>query len=247
MEYNNKKFFDETSKFYNSMINSEAAVERKIKLFTKLKIKGLVTADLGCGSGVDSIGLSTLGNEVDAFDPSPKMIGLAEKSSVEKRLDIHFHNFAIEDIPKQFNEKYSFVCSLGNTIANISPNNLLPAFQRIKDILKLEGRALIHILNFDLILSKKERIINITENSEISFVRFYDFFDDHIVFNILKFVKENPKEHELISTKLYPHTFATIFTMLNEVNFSGLEFYSNFNFEIFDITRSKDLIISLTR
>jgi len=247
VEYNNKDFFNETSEFYNSMINSEAAVERKIKLFTKLKIRNQTAADLGCGSGVDSIGLSTLDNEVDAFDPSSKMIELAEKSAVDKGLDIHFHNFAIEDIPNQFNEKYSFICSLGNTIANISPNNLLQAFQRIKGILKPNGRALIHILNFDLILSKKERIINITENNETSFVRFYDFFDDHIVFNILKFTKRNTKEYKLISTKLYPYTFAAIFTILNELNFSDLEFYSNFNFENFDITNSKDLIISLTK
>lgn len=247
MEYNNKNFFDETSKFYNSMINSDAAVERKIKLFTKIKIKNQTAADLGCGSGVDSIALSALGNKVDAFDPSPKMIELAEKSAVEKKIDIHFHNFAIEEIPKQFNGKYSFICSLGNTISNISPNNLLPAFQRIKDILKPNGHALIHILNFDLILSRKERIINITENSGTSFVRFYDFFDDHFVFNILKFTKQNTKEYKLISTKLYPHTFATIFKILNKTNFSDSEFYGNFNFGNFDITNSKDLIISLTK
>ncbi len=247
MEYNNKDFFDETSEFYNSMINSEMAIEKKRKLFAKLKITNQTVADLGCGSGVDSIALSALGNSIDAFDPSPKMIELAQRNAVEKELDIHFHNFAIEEIPNRFNEKYSFICSLGNTIANIVPNNLLLAFQKIKDILEPNGQALIHILNFDLILFKKERIINITENSDSNFVRFYDFGDDYLIFNILKFTKKIPKEHKFISTKLYPHTFETIFTILNKVNFNNMEFYSNFNFQPFEVNNSKDLIISLKK
>ncbi len=247
MEFNNKTFFDETSEFYNSMINSETAIDRKVKLFSKLKINNKTVADLGCGSGVDSIALSKCGNTVDAFDPSIKMIELAEKTAAAKGFNVDFHNFAIEDIPTQFDEKYSFICSLGNTIANVDPKNLIRAFQKIKDILQPNGRALIHILNFHLILSKKERIVNITEKEGIQFIRFYDFVNDHIVFNILKFTYENPKEYKLISTELFPHTFETIFTILNKVNFSDLDFYGSFNFEMFEIANSKDLLISVTK
>ncbi len=118
---------------------------------------------------------------------------------------------------------------------------------KIKTLLKPNGRALIHILNFDLILSKKERILNITEKGGANFIRFYDFVDDHLVFNILKFTKEHSKKHKLISTKLFPHTFETIVTTLNIINFSNHEFYGNFNFEKFDIANSKDLLISVTK
>ena len=247
MEYSNKIFFDETSEFYNSMIDSDAAIDRKVKLFTKLKVNNGIVADLGCGSGIDSIALSICGNNVDAFDPSPKMVKLAEKTSVEKGFNVNFHNFGIKDIPKQFDDKYSFICSLGNTIANVDSKNLTRAFQKIQKILQPNGRALIHILNFDLILSKKERIVNITEKKDTHFIRFYDFIDNHIVFNILKFTKENPKEYKLISTKLFPHTFKTIFEMLNMGNFSNLDFYGSFNFEMFDIANSKDLLILVTK
>ena len=247
VEYNNKTFFDETSEFYNSMIDSESAIDRKVKLFTKLNVNNGIVADLGCGSGIDSIALSKCDNTVDSFDPSPKMIKLAEKTAVERGFNVNFYNFAIEDIPKQFDEKYSFICSLGNTIANVDSKNLTRAFQKIKKILQPNGRALIHILNFDLILSKKERILNITEKEDIHFIRFYDFIDDHIVFNILKFTNENPKKYKLISTKLFPHTFQTIFETLNMINFSDLDFYGSFNFEVFDIANSKDLLISVTK
>ncbi len=247
MEYSNKIFFDETSEFYNSMIDSDTAIDRKVKLFSKLKVNNGIVADLGCGSGIDSIALSMCGNNVDAFDPSPKMIKLAEKTAAERGFNVNFYNFAIEDIPKQFDDKYSFICSLGNTIANVDSKNLTRAFQKIQKILQPNGRALIHILNFDLILSEKERIVNITEKGDTHFIRFYDFIDDHIVFNILKFTNENPKKYKLISTKLFPHTFKTIFEDLNRSNFSNLDFYGSFNFEMFDIANSKDLLISITK
>ena len=247
MEYSNKIFFDETSEFYNSMIDSDTAINRKVNLFSKLKVNNGIVADLGCGSGIDSIALSMCGNTVDAFDPSLNMIKLADKTSVEKGFNVNFHNFAIEDIPKQFNKKYSFICSLGNTIANVDSKNLTRAFQKTKKILQPNGQALIHILNFDMILSKKERIVNITANGNTHFIRFYDFIDSHIVFNILKFTKENPKEYKLISTKLFPHTFEKIFEILNKINFSSLDFYGSFNFEMFEITKSKDLLILVTK
>lgn len=229
------------------MIDSETAIDRKVKLFSKLKIKNEIVADLGCGSGIDSFALSKCNNTVDAFDPSPKMIELAEKTVMESKFEINFHNFTIEDIPKQFDEKYSFICSLGNTIANVDHDNLRQSFQKVEKILKPNGRALIHILNFDLILSKKERILNITEKGNTNYIRFYDFADDHIVFNILKFTKDNPKKYKLISTKLFPHIFETIFTTLNKINFSNLCFYGNLNFEKFDIANSKDLFILITK
>ena len=169
MEYSNKLFFDETSEFYNSMIDSGPAIDRRTKLFSKLKIKNSIVADLGCGSGIDSIALSKCGNSVDAFDPSAKMIELAERTAANQDYNIDFHNFAIEEIPELFNNKFSFVCSLGNTIANIDSINLIQVFQKIKNILKLNGRALIHILNYDLILSQKERIVNITANEDTQF------------------------------------------------------------------------------
>ena len=247
MEYNNNFFFDEASEFYNSMINSESLIDKRVKLFTELTIKNGIVADLGCGSGIDSVALSRCGNIVDAFDPSTKMIELAKTSVAGSKGNIDFHNFSIENIPEQFNEKYSFVCSLGNTIANIDSNKLILAFQKAKEILQSNGQALFHILNYDLILSKKQRIVNITSSDAIQFIRFYDFLDNHVIFNILKISQNNLNEHKLISTKLFPHTFETIFTVLSKINFSELRFYGGFNFEEFDVRKSKDLLISVTR
>ncbi|MEN8194507.1 MAG: hypothetical protein ABFS12_16930, partial [Bacteroidota bacterium] len=147
----------------------------------------------------------------------------------------------------RFNKKYTFICSFGNTIANINSKNLNQSFKKINDVLQRNGQAIIHILNYAQILLNKERIINITQNKDLHFVRFYDFADDCLIFNILKYSKSNSKEHELLSTEIYPHTYETILAILNTFSFKELNFYGSLNFEKFDVAKSKDLFISLIK
>ena len=103
------------------------------------------------------------------------------------------------------------------------------------------------ILNYELVLKKHERIVNITEKNESFFVRFYDFKDDYLVFNILKFSKDNPKDKILISTDLFPYTFNQISELLNSLDFKSVNFFGDNELNSFDITSSKDLIILLEK
>ncbi len=247
MEIGNKEFFDQTSEFYDAMINAEEAIKRKLDLFQRLEISKENTADLGCGSGVDSIALYKLNNKVDAFDPAPKMIELAKNNSTIRGLSINFNVNSIEDIPVEFDNKYSFICSLGNTVVNVKPDNLRKVFVRMKDLLKSNGKIFIQILNYDLLLSKRERIISINQSVIKQFIRFYDFQDDNLIFNILQFSRDDSKDHNLISTKLYPHKFETIKEVIKEVGFRKSKFYGNFNLDEFKIDNSKDFVMLLTK
>ena len=229
------------------MIDSEKAIEKKLMLFESLKITNKQSADFGCGSGIDSIALSKLNNKVDAFDPSSKMLELAKKNSVSANPIINFYNHSIEDIPQKFNNKYEFICSLGNTIANVEPENLRKVFIRIKESLKPNGKIIIQILNYNLILSQKERVISIDNCDDNQFVRFYDFQDNHLVFNILQFSREDSQNYNLISTNLYPYKYETIRKIVEEVVFRQSKYYGNFNFDEFQADKSKDLIIILTK
>ena len=247
MKYNNQAFFDEASTFYDSMINIESAIKRKVELFNKLEVNNERVADLGCGSGADAIALSQNGCTVDAFDPSSQMIESAKINSAVYKTYIKFHNYAMENIPDSFNNKYSFASSLGNTLPNIDPKNLLTALYNSYKILKENGRLIFQILNYELVLKKHERIVNITEKKEFFFVRFYDFKDDYLVFNILKFSKDNPKDQILISTDPFPYTFNQISELLNSLDFKSVNYFGDNELNSFDITSSKDLIILLEK
>ncbi|PIQ08494.1 MAG: hypothetical protein COW71_11410, partial [Ignavibacteriales bacterium CG18_big_fil_WC_8_21_14_2_50_31_20] len=61
----NKNFYNDVSEYYDNMINFKQSLENKtanLKGFLSPEIKN--AADIGCGSGIDSIALASLGLEV---------------------------------------------------------------------------------------------------------------------------------------------------------------------------------------
>jgi 2-polyprenyl-3-methyl-5-hydroxy-6-metoxy-1,4-benzoquinol methylase len=188
------------------MISFEKAVVSKKKAMSKLINSQMqFAADLGCGSGVDSIALASLGLKVTAFDPSSEMIKAAKKNARGEGLKIDFNNYSIDSIPKSFNEKFDFAVSLGNTFANIKKEKFKKSIFKCFDMLKSSGVLLIQILNYKKVVEIKKRIVNITEGNNKYFIRFYDFLNEEIIFNILTFNKIKPSENRLLSTKLFPY------------------------------------------
>ncbi len=72
---NTESFYNAISSFYDDMIDFNKSLEkRKLILQKFIKDDYKTAADLGCGSGLDSIALSSLGLKVTPFDPFEKMI-----------------------------------------------------------------------------------------------------------------------------------------------------------------------------
>ena len=244
----NNGFFDELASDYDEMVSFEKAVENKKRL-----LKNFITpemkyaADLGCGSGVDSIALTSSGLKVTAFDPSIEMLEIAKKNSEKEKANVTFHNQSIESISEDFDNQFDLLVSLGNTFANIGKEQLIKSLQRCKQILKPKGTLLIQVLNYEKVLSEKQRIVNITQGVDKYFIRFYDFFGTEVIFNILIFNKEKSSDHKLISTKLFPHTRDDFDAILKKLELSNVEYFSGFNHTIFNKENSKDLIVLATK
>lgn len=240
----NDAFYDELASDYDAMISYAKAIENK-----KAHLKKLITseikaeADIGCGSGVDSIALASLGLKVTAFDPSVEMLEAARANALRTDIEVGLHSYAAENIPNEFDEKFNLVVSLGNTFANISDENFNTSLKRCYDILKPNGYLLIQVLNYEKILVDKQRILNITEAADKYFIRFYDFADEHIVFNILKFSKSNLSHRELFSTEIYPHALEDFESGLKRAGFNSFQFCSNLELAPFNKSESKDLIL----
>ncbi len=240
----NNVFYDELAPEYDQMIAFKKAVESKKKLlknFIKPEMK--YAADLGCGSGVDSITLALLGLKVVAIDPSVEMLKIAKENVEKEKLRVTFHNQSIDTISGDFNDQFDLVVSLGNTFANIGKEQLVKSLQRCYQILKPQGFLLIQILNYEQILCEKQRIVNITEGVDKYFIRFYDFIGTEVIFNILIFVKSNPSDQKLISTIVNPYSQADLDAALKKAGFISFQFYANLDLEEFDKSQSKDLII----
>ncbi len=200
-------------------------------------------ADIGCGSGVDSIALASMGLKVNAFDPSVEMLKSAKRNAERMNLEIDFQNYSIDNIPKKFDESFDLVISLGNTFANIPAEGFSSSLKKCFEILTPNGHLMIQVLNYEKTLAEKQRIVNITETADKYFIRFYDFLDEHIIFNILTFNKEKLSDNKLISTKIFPNTLEDFKLGLKIIGFNSIKFYSNLDLASFNNSESKDLIV----
>lgn len=225
------------------MINFESNLQNRKEAFEKLFPNPAVAADLGCGTGVDSIALASLGHSVFGFDPSQMMLETARVNSDKYYKGIEFVESTILSIPLKFNKQFDFSISLGNTFANVEGTTIYSTVQRLFDILKNGGKCLIHILNYELIWEQKERIVSIKPDEENYFVRFYDFINGQINFNILRFTKNDTSNYSLLTTQVYGYKRDLLVKIFSSVGFTNINLFSNFNMEDFDITRDKDLYL----
>jgi glycine/sarcosine N-methyltransferase len=237
-------FYNSASQYYDKMIDFDLALQKRtILLSTFVNDKIKTVADVGCGTGVDSISLSQPGLDVKAFDPSKEMINNAKENSKRLNTIIDFYNYSASEIPKRFYNKFDLVVSLGNTIANINTKHLEKSFVRFYKILKDDGKILIQILNYEKTLKEKERIVNITKKNDEYFIRFYDFGKKGLTFNILKFNAEHTSKKELISTTIFPYTSKELKQLLKKSGFKKIELFSGLDRKPFEAKDSNDLVL----
>lgn len=239
----NFKFYDELSSEYDNMINFSGNLKTRTESLRIFIEDSKSAADIGCGTGLDSIALFKNNLSVDAFDPSEGMIVKAKLNAANYSSDINFYNLSIDKIPKEFENKYDLVVSMGNAIPNIEPKILLAGFKNIFSTLRVNGKFVCQILNYKRILMQKERIINIKEFNGKYFIRFYDFNETDLSFNVLAFEKENPGKHNIISTKIFPYRLEEINKMLIESDFNDVMFYGNLDKSEYDPLTSLNLVI----
>lgn len=240
----NKEFYNQLASDYDSMISFDSALQRKKKNLVKFIKPGMkLAADLGCGSGLDSIAMASLGLRVVAFDPSSGMIKAARENARREKSHINFLRAPVDLISERFDDKFDLVVSLGNSFANVERKKFHDSLRKCFDILKPGGILLIQVLNYWKVLKKKLRIVNINSAQNNYFIRFYDFIDDGLIFNILSFRKEMPSEYKFISAKLFPYTRVDFDSGLKIAGFGKIRFFSDFNLSVYDKSNSNDLII----
>lgn len=240
---NNNNFYDSISGFYGKMIDFEKNLELRINAYKNIfTIPGLI-ADIGCGIGLDSIALATNGHSVSAFDPSPNMIEETKRNSAKYNLDINAQVESFKSLFRKYKINFDYVVSVGNTIAHLSNSELQKATNTIHKLLKPGGKAFIHIINYNLIISEGRKINNIAVRDGLVIIRYYEFKKGNIDFNILSFPVSNPKNFNLVTTIHYPHSKKQISVYLKNAGFHKIKFSKNFSGEKFETKSSKDIFI----
>ena len=240
-------FYNRISDFYEKMIDFEKNLELRKSAYQRIFSKKGISADIGCGIGLDSIALALNGHDVTAFDISPKMIEEVKKNSIRYKVDIKTLTHSFESVPKYYNGKFNYVVSVGNTIAHLDNGQLKKAIKKIYDLLFPGGKVFLHILNYGLIKKENRRINNIASRDGKVIIRFYDFRKNDLDFNILSFQQNSPKDFKLVTTKHYPHTKNEIKFYLETADFGKIKFMKNFAGEKFIENNSKDMFIEAVK
>lgn len=237
------KFYDGISGFYDKMIDFEKNLDLRIDAYKKIFPATGNVVDIGCGVGLDSVALAKNGYNVTAFDISPNMIQMVKENSEKYGVKIETGVFSFNAIPKIYHGKFDNVVSVGNTIAHLTKNELQSGLKKIYALLKPGGKVFLHILNYTAILKMQKRINNIANRDGAVIIRFYDFENEHVKFNILSFPLSNPKGFNLYTTGHHPHSKKEIENALRSTGFSKIKSAGDFYGNKFSVKDSKDLFI----
>ena len=243
-----KKFFDIASDFYDEMLNPNNLISSGEKRISKI-IEGediTTAADLGCGSGNDTIALAMNNIRATGFDNSPQMIKIAKEKALKQGLDVEFVCSALNQIDPEYHDKFDLAISFGNTFSNIKPLQIPDTLEKVNLILKKGKKFYLQVLNYkNFIMKKQVEILNVTKGSDNIFVRFNEvnIRDNTIGFNILKIPVNNPNGYSLIKTKLYPYPASYLKRVLELSGFTNIQVYQDLDGNRFNSNKSRDILI----
>jgi len=140
--------------------------------------------DMGCGTGVHTIALDRLGINVAGVDISAEMLTRARQHAAQFESAARFvHGDFLTVLPER---SADLIFCLGNSLPHLaSVEELTRVLRHWQTLLAPGGHVIVQLLNYEQVLEKKERIVNIRSTDGRVIIRFYDFLDEGLRFNIL--------------------------------------------------------------
>ncbi len=202
-------------------------------------------ADMGCGTGIHVCALSTLGIKTTGYDISAEMLRRARSNATAySTAEFVLGDFIAPDLLTS--EAVDAVFCLGNSLPHLASSDaLVQTFTHWREALKADGRVIIQLLNYERILASRDRIIAVRSDPGTTIVRFYDFTEPLLTFNILTIdTSARQPRHMLYSTLLTPFTGSIIQEAAVAAGFSTASLFSTLTLEPWD-PHGRDLVAVL--
>jgi SAM-dependent methyltransferase len=242
-----RRFYDRLAVDYDRMTGSAQRVAAERPFFQLLADRyNIRTAvDAGAGTGFHSLLLSELGIKVSAVDVSSAMVAALRKNARSRGVAVETIEASFEDIPRRLGRKFDAVFCMGNSLPHILTDESLSAtLKAFRALLEPGGILFLQIVNYHRILATRERMQNVKEEGEKIFVRFYDFEERRVRFNILAMTRTaSGFESHLESVSLRPWTGEDLHLFLQAAGFSSTKFFGGVAMGPYEPTTSKDLVI----
>jgi len=216
-------FYNDISENYDEMFDFEKDLASAENVVAELKkqFEFKKALDIGCGTGSFTLALARGGVATTGIDLSSSMIAAAKANGLAYGLDIDFINSGMEQMLRNINKKFDLIMCMGNTLPHLlTQKDLNSMLDACRKLLNPGGHLVLNLLNYDRILDSKERIIGITKSENHEFIRFNDFEEPYVNFNLLEIDwSTKPPTHKLVSTKLYPYTHLEVEAALLKTGF----------------------------
>lgn len=242
-----REFYNDISGAYDLLIKWDQRLERERPFFEKSFRENSVKAvlDTAAGTGMHAAAFHDWGFKVTAADISDRMLETAAKNADKRDIRFVRAGFSESDGIGEFDA----VTCLGNSLPHVLTDDELEAsLASMYGALKPGGILVIHNNNYDRILSTKERFMPLSSaaagQDEYLFVRFFDFHEEYLTFNIITLAKIRGEwSRHVSSTKHNPMTRGYLVEKLKECGFTNISEYGGFPDVPFDKSESDNLII----
>lgn len=241
------QFYDKLAADYDAMTGLEKRFVHERPFFKMFVEKYSINSalDAGAGTGFHSLLMAELGVAVTAIDISKKMLARVKEHAKlrHEKIDVIVSSF--EDLADNVHRTFDAVLCMGNSLPHLSSRkDLEQSLKNFSKVLNPGGILFLQILNYDRILAKRERVQSVKEMGGITFVRFYEFHRDHVIFNILKLKMENGQpRQELESVRLRPILKEEMLRAVQMAGFSEIHTHGSIMQDDFHESSSKDLVV----
>lgn len=223
-------FYQQIAPYYHHIFKINANQVDFIK--SKIPEKDAKLLDIGCGIGTLSFELIKYYNSILGIDMDAEMIRAALNRKDLK--SIQFQQLSMLQLNSFINNNSidGIIC-FGNTLVHLNSLDEIAEFlKQSRTVLKLNGKLLLQIVNYDRILAKNIKQLPLIENDEILFERNYNYrkTENKVDFNTRLSVKSTQQIIEN-SIELLPLLKKELSPLLNKAGFKNAKYYGNFKQE----------------
>ncbi len=246
-------FYDDLAGCYDALTDSEIRCRLAQGFAEQLQRRyapGSVL-DVACGTGVYSLALCRLGMAVQGVDLSSAMLQQAERSAAAEGLPVTWVCAPMQELPDRVAGPFDTVLCMGNSIPHLlCDSDLDSALAGFVRRLSRGGTVILQLLNYDRVLAERERIVGVTRHGAEEYIRFYDFGDDVLAFNVLSIRWETGRtgdavvrEQHLSSTPLRPYRASELASALEALGADEVDVFGDLAFGAFDQRTSPTAMI----
>ena len=215
-------------------------------LATQVDLKSAVEA--ACGSGLYATLLAGMGVRTIGADISSGMLEQARRRARAAGVEVQWVRASMQDLADELPGPYDAVLCLGNSLPHLLTDaDLDAALRGFARLLRGAGLLAVQVLNYSRVLARAERIVGIDRHGDREYVRFYDFLDGCVRFNILHVDwSVDPPGHALHSTTLRPYTADELSSAMALRAFTDVRCCGDLRGGPFDASAS-DMLVLLAR